>query len=283
VNTAQDLKRTSTPRALTEIPPFPAVAIKALQVISNEYGQLRELSELITTDAAISGQILRIANSVLFGGRVEISGILQAIHMLGVERVKGVVVTIAMKSYLGDSLEVPALRACWRHSLACAVFAEKLARVRMMEADFAYTAGLLHDVGRLALVAGYPGKYANFLANMETKPCDALQCERDLFGIDHCQAGLQLVSRWNLPVMFIPVILRHHEAAAAGEPAALSVVRISCRMADALGFNVVYPLEPRNYEEILSDLPMRERSLLPREPSELTHYIADKINSIESA
>jgi hypothetical protein len=118
---------------------------------------------------------------------------------------------------------------------------------------------------------------------METEPCDALQCERDLFGIDHCQAGIQLVSRWKLPVTFIPVISRHHEAATAGEPAVLSVVRISCGMADALGFNVVYPLRPRNYEEILGDLPVRERSLIPREPAELTSYIADKINSIESA
>jgi putative nucleotidyltransferase with HDIG domain len=270
-------------RALTEVPPFPAVAIKALQVMSGETAQLRELSDLISTDAAFSGEILRLANSALFGVRVEVSSILQAVHLLGLERVKGAVVTIAMKSYLGDSLEVPALPACWRHSLACAVIAEKLARLQLMEADVAYTAGLMHDIGRLALVAGYPGEYAKFLASTETGPCDALASERDLFGIDHCQAGLLLVSRWNLPRTFIAVTSRHHDAAAAGDPAVLTTVRHSCMMADALGFNVVHPLAPRSYEEILSDIPERERVQLPREPSELVQYVAGKINSIESA
>ena len=272
MTTTQTRNRTHMPRALTEVPPFPAVAIKALQVISNEYGQLRELSDLITTDAAISGEVLRMANSALFGGRLQINSILQAIHMLGLERLKGVVVTIAMKSYLADSLEVPALRACWRHSLACAIIAEQLARLNFIEADIAYTAGLMHDVGRLALVAGYPSEYADFLTNLKKEPCDALQRERDLFGIDHCQAGLLLVARWNLPRTFIAVTSRHHDAPAAGDPAVLSTVRYGCIMAAALGFSVVHPVQPRNFEEILSQLTERERSQLPFETFG-THFL----------
>ena len=208
---------------------------------------------------------------------------MQAIHVLGLERLKGVVATIAMKSYLGTSLEVPALRACWRHSLACAVLAEKLAGPTSLEADVAYTAGLLHDIGRLALVAGYPGEYANFLASTEMEPSDALQRERELFGIDHCQAGLLLVSRWKLPVAFISVTSRHHEAPVAGEPAVLTTVRRSCRMADALGFNVGYTVQLRKYDEISGELPELVRCRLPREPAELTQYIASKIDSIDSA
>src|ERR1700691_6065935 len=79
------------PGSLSEVPAFPAVAIKTLQVMSRERGELSELSELISTDAAMSGGILRMANSALFNIRMEISGVLQAIHLLGLERVKGVV------------------------------------------------------------------------------------------------------------------------------------------------------------------------------------------------
>ncbi len=268
---------------LTEVSAFPAVAVKALQAISRERGPLNELSELIASDAAISGGILRMANSALFSVRIEVRSVLQAIHMLGLERIKGVVVTIAMKTYLDGTLEIPALRACWRHSLACAVISEEFAKVGMMEGDVAYTAGLMHDVGRLALIATYPREYANFLARAENEPCDTLERERALFGVDHCQAGRLLVSRWSLPKMFLEVTSRHHEASAAGESSILSTVRRSCKMADTLGFSVVQSCRTRSYEEILQDLPERERSRLPHESSELSQHIASKINSIESA
>lgn len=268
---------------LAEVPVFSAVAVKTLQVVSKEFGQLQELSELIAADPAISSGILRMANSALFGARVEIRGILQAIHLLGLERVKGVVVTVAMTTYLGAWLEVPALRSCWRHSLACAVIAQELARISLMEADVAYTAGLMHDVGLLALVAGYPGEYADFLASAEQEPCDVLQRERDLFGIDHCQAGLLLVTCWNLPEIFRSVTARHHDPATAGEPRELSVVRLGCEIAEALGFNVARSIPSRSYEEIRNELPERERSRLPQEATELGHFIASRINSIECA
>jgi putative nucleotidyltransferase with HDIG domain len=276
-------EQTPMKRVMTEVPPFPAVAIKALQTISNKNSQIRELGELIAADAAFASEILRMANSALFGGRAEVSSILQAILLLGLERVKGVVATLAMKAYMGDALEIPALRACWRHSLACAVIAEELARLSLMEPDVAYTAGLMHDIGRLALVVAHPKKYADFLTTTEVDPYNALQRERDLFGVDHCEAGRELIIRWNLPKMFIAVTAQHHDPEADGEPAALWTVSHSCVIADALGFNVLHPIQPRKYENILMEFPERDRERFPRDPSELTLYIANKINSIECA
>jgi HD-like signal output (HDOD) protein len=279
----ENRKRPDLPRALTEVPPFPAVAVKALQVISNELGQLRELSELITADAAFSSEILRVVNSPLFGVNKEISSVLQAVVLLGLDRVKSVVVTVATRSYLNGSLDVPPLRACWHHSLACAVIAERLGRFNFIEPDIAYTAGLLHDIGRLGLIAAYPRKYADFLAGTEKDPCDAIERERDLFGIDHCQAGRLLAWHWKLPQIFVAITSKHHEAAVPGEPGVLTTVRQSCRMADVLGFNVVYPLLTKSYEQlIIEEFPERDRSRLPSDPTELALSIASKINSIES-
>jgi HD-like signal output (HDOD) protein len=270
------------PESLIEVPAFPVVAIKTLQVMSREREELSELSELISLDTAMSAGLLRLANSALFNIRIEISSVLQAIHMLGLERVKSVVVTVAMRAYLGQSIEVPVLRACWRHSLACAVVAEEFAKASLMEADSAYTAGLMHDVGRLGLIAAYPKEYSDFLIRAENEPCDAMAGERDLFGVDHCQAGQLLVTRWDLPKIFSEVTLRHHDPLIPGDPMILTVVRRSCRMADILGFGVVHPIHPISYEEILKDLPDRERNRFPKESSDLAQQIASKINSIES-
>lgn len=282
MTTTDEHEQKFKPGQFTDVPAFPVVAIKTLQAISREREALTELSLLISSDAAISAGILRMANSALFNIRIEITGVLQAIHMLGLERVKGVVLTVAMKSYLGEAIEVPELRACWRHSLACAVVAEEFAKASLMEADTVYTAGLMHDVGRLGLIAAYPREYADFLLKADDVPCDALAREREMFGVDHCQAGNLLVSRWSLPKIFSEVTLRHHDDPVLGESPIVSTVRRSCRMAETLGFGVVQPLHPFRYEDILENLPERERRQFPKESSDLMQRIAARINSIES-
>jgi putative nucleotidyltransferase with HDIG domain len=266
-----------------EIPPFPAIAIKALQLISKDYSRLTELSNLICSDAAFSAEMLRIVNSPFFGLRTEVKSVLQATLLLGLERVKGLVVTIGMRAYLGEALKVPALRACWRHSLACAMIAEDLTKKSLEEKDVAYTAGIIHDIGRFGLAVAYPERYASFLARTIDGPAAVLERERELFGINHCEAGRSLVLRWNLPKEFVRVTSEHHQRATDATFDLVAVVRASCMMADALGFEVVLPREPRNYKELLTELPERHRSLLSRDAEELSFRIAEKINSLESA
>jgi putative nucleotidyltransferase with HDIG domain len=281
VTESRHQQRSETPPPLTQIPPFPAVAIKALQIVSNDNARVIELSDLICTDAAFSSGILRIVNSPLYGIRKEVTGVLEATFLLGLERIKGLVLTIGTRAYLGDSLEVPAVRACWRHSLACAVIAEDLAGVIQVAGDVSYTAGLIHDIGRLALVVAHPNRYAKFLKSTEKKPCDVLQGERELFGIDHCEAGRSLILSWHLPKDFIAVTAQHHAPANNNKLDVLAIVRLSCMMADTLGFMAVHPLHPRSYEELLNELPEDQRNRLPVDPKELASQIAGKINSIE--
>jgi HD-like signal output (HDOD) protein len=276
-------QQTGVPLDSIEIPPFPAIAIKALQLISKDYSRLTELSNLICSDAAFSAEMLRIVNSPFFGLRTEVRSVLQATLLLGLERVKGLVVTIGMRAYLGDALKVPALRACWRHSLACAMIAEDLTKKSLEEKDVAYTAGIVHDIGRFGLAVAYPERYASFLARTIDGPSAVLERERELFGINHCEAGRSLVLRWNLPKEFIRVTSEHHQRATGGPFDLVAVIRASCMMADALGFEVVLPREPRNYKELLAELPESHRNLLSRDTEDLSFRIAEKINSLESA
>jgi putative nucleotidyltransferase with HDIG domain len=281
VTESQKLNQPGISISLVEIPPFPATAVKTLQVISNDAARMKEVSDLISTDPALSSEVLRVVNSPFFGVRTEVRGILQATLLLGLERIKGLVVTIGMKGYLGDSLNVPALRSCWRHSLACAVIAEELAASgSSREKDVAYTAGIIHDIGRLGLAVAYPEQYASLLSKAEEEPCDILARERELFGIDHCEAGRALVLRWNLPREFADVASKHHGSSTAGTFDLVAIIRTSCMMADALGFAVARPLRLRKYQEIHCDVPKANQ--LSIDPEELTFRIAEKINSIES-
>ena len=273
------------PQALKRIPPFPAVAIQLLRTAANEYARLRELSDLVRADAAFSSDILRTANSSLYGLRTEIDSILQATLLLGLERVKAIVVTTAMKNYVGGLLNADWMRACWRHNLACAVVAEDLSAGTLVEEDVAYTAGLMHDIGRLALGVGYSDQYGYFLANTANiaNAKLELECERTLFGMSHCEAGAAIASSWELPATIARVIARHHDPVAPREFDVLAIIRISCLVADALGFEAFHHHPPRSYAELREQLPEEDRKRLPSEPDGLTFHIASAINSIETA
>ena len=270
------------PLALRGIPPFPAVAIQLLRTASNEFARLRELSDLIRADAAFSGEILRTANSSLYGLRTNIDSILQATLLLGLERVKAIVVTAAMKNYLGHLLNADWMRACWRHNLACAVIASELAGGTLVEEDAAYTAGLMHDIGRLALGVAYGEQYGDFLLNPTNISENLLECERDLFGMDHCEAGSALASSWELPASITRVIARHHEQILSNEFDILAIVRLACQVADILGFEAFRNSQLPTYVELRAALPEKDRKHLPPEPTDLTLRIASAINAIET-
>jgi HD-like signal output (HDOD) protein len=269
------------PWALINLPPFPAVALKLLRLIDEDEVGIQKLTNLIRADVALSTEILTIANSALFAFRTEITSVLQAAVLLGLQRVKALAVTVGMRVYLTDSMKIPALLACWRHSLACALLAEELAIGNLMDKDSLYTAGLIHDIGRLALAVIQPAGYAHFLTNTEAYPCDVLKEERQLFGIDHCEAGRWLVEAWKLPRSFADVTAHHHAEPKNGEAEVVGLVRHACRLADTLGFAAARSLDTRTYQELLERLSPRERKQLPVDQDALALKIATKINAME--
>src|SRR5271157_1981896 len=190
------------------IRPFPAIALKALRLMSGTDTSLLELCNLIRSDPAFSTAILRIANSPLVAFSKNITSVVQASMLLGFQRLRSVVITVGLKAYLKDSF-TPLMRACWHHSVACAIIAERSAKCRFLDKDFAYTAGILHDIGRVALAAVMPAAYARVIERGADRPLDLLASERELCGIDHCQAGRSLAISWNLPEAFLEIAACH--------------------------------------------------------------------------
>ncbi len=275
----QTAERAQLPSVLNDLPPFPIVAIKALQLVSNEKAPMRELSELVRTDAALSGEILRIANSALYGLRIEVESALTAMVLLGLDRIKSIVVTSALRHYIGRSIEAPWMRICWRHSLATALLAKELAKGTSTSEEVAYTAGILHDIGRLALAMAFPTRYSEFILNPEPTSLELLEAERELFGIDHCEAGEMLMARWNLPESLVIAASQHHDLPRGEDPNVLTLVRYGCRFADVLGFEVARSNRRTTYDDLIAELP--SPSKLPIDQQEISFRIASKINSIE--
>lgn len=282
MTTSAKARLAGVPWELLTLPAFPSVSAKALQLLSGSETRLLELYQVICSDPSFSSEVLRVANSPLYPLPSAISNVTQAAMLLGFDRLKSVAVTIGIRSYLKDVLTVPALRACWRHSLACALIAEEAASATPMRNDDAYTAGILHDLGRLALAAIYPKAYAELLQSIEDQPRDILQCERDLFGVDHCEAGCCLVSAWKLPEKLVAVTSHHHDDMKGRmEFDLVSMVHYGCRFADVLGFYAARPDHSREYEELLQELPPGQRRMFTFDPHAMAQTIASRIDALD--
>jgi putative nucleotidyltransferase with HDIG domain len=261
------------------------VAIRVLQLANNEKVRLTQLSELISSDAAFASEVLTVANSLLYAPRFPSNSVLQAISVLGSDHLQGMCMTVGMRAYLGRSLSDAAMGALWRHSLACAVIAERLAGARSVSKDGAYTSGILHDVGRFALAVIRPKEYTDLLGKHEGTAASILEGEAELFGFNHCQVGRKLIVDWKLSPEFNSIVAEHHsprDPDGSGSWNMSELVKVSCRLADCAGFPAFPGCAVSLYEELLDLLPPMERNQLPRELEALQEDVSARIHGVES-
>ena len=269
--------------AYLRLPPFPQVALQLLQMANNENVQLHQLSNLISSDPAFASEVLTIANSLLYAPRFPASSVLQAIAVLGANNLQGLCLTVGVRAYMGKTLQQPAMRAIWRHNLACALIADQLASVGFMDRDIAYTSGVMHDIGRLALAVIRPKEYSLLLGSHSGPPASILEAEREIFGWDHCEAGRQLIIDWKLPAEFEAIVAEHHAPRQKdGSWNMADLINVSCRMADTAGFPAFPGCEATPFPDLLEELPARERRLFHTEIEPLTQEIARKIDAVEA-
>jgi HD-like signal output (HDOD) protein len=258
------------------------VAVRVLQLTNNENVQMHELSDLVSSDPVFAGEVLTLANSVLYAPRYPSSSIFQAIVVLGATTLQGMCITVGARAYLGRSMSQPAMRGLWRHNLACAIIARQLASAGFRDGDTAYTSGIMHDLGRMALAAIQPKAYAHLLGTHCGTPESILEQERQLFGWDHCETGQRLIADWNLPSEFDVIVAGHHNATEkAGSWDMAELLKISCRMADVIGFPAFPGCEATAYEELREEMPAREQGLFTVSQEELAAEVANSIQELD--
>jgi putative nucleotidyltransferase with HDIG domain len=141
------------------------------------------------------------------------------------------------------------------HSLVTASIAEEVSRVSGIARDSAYTAGLLHNLGTLGLMSAYPDEYSRMLEVSNDFGFDLLQTELDLFEIDHCTAGAYLAQDWDFPEELSTAIAAHHDEPYSRVCSLDSLVQVSWRLADTLGYAAFSPKKAWSWEELLEFVP----------------------------
>ena len=178
---------------------------------------------------------------------------------MGMERVKSMATFVAVNNMVRSSVRALALRKVWVHSVVTALVASESARLLRLDSDSAYTAGLLHNLGALGLMSAYPDEYSRMLEVSDDFGFDLLTTERDLFEIDHCEAGSLFAKDWHFPGELQLAIATHHEEPVPNGATIDNLIRISWRFTDALGYAAFSPSRAWEIEEL--------QELLPNVPS----------------
>src|SRR5690606_12472128 len=124
----------------------------------------------------------------------------------------------AVRGMIGGALGLPELRRCWGHCVAVAIVAEACADAYDVPRGRAYSAGLLHDLGMLALLTLYPAEYQQLLLLADRDDRDLRRSEREVFGQDHEMVGGELVGRIGLPTELRPILSNHHDCDDLAQP-----------------------------------------------------------------
>lgn len=215
---------------LKRLPAFSPVAVRLMAMMADEDVSFKEVAKVISIDPALSGETLRMANSGLFGRRQPVHSVLHAIAMVGLHRLTRIAVTAALWRGIPNRTS-PFMKAWWRHSVAAALIAEHSA---VLPIDHAYTAGLLHGVGQLALIEHAGQEYVQLVNDAVSQGLSLEEAERSAYGTDHAELAGLILEAWALPQTVRVAVALHHWPNAGGN--LTEAVQIGCTVAEHIGF-----------------------------------------------
>ncbi len=197
----------------TNLPILPSVVTEILTLMDNPNASGKDYERVMLQDAALASKILRAANSSYYGGSGNITTLQRAVSQLGANAIRSICLTVSFQSALpvkelGNKFNV---KNFWQHSLAVACGAKILACLRHDHlAEEAYIAGLMHDIGKLALCLYLPEEAAQIYDMMDKKKISQYEAEDEYLEVTHQEMGLLAAQSWSLPEIYHGPIAHHH-------------------------------------------------------------------------
>ena len=191
---------------------LPAVAMKVVDLTSQPLIDTTALRECIEKDPALTVRLLRVVNSSLFGLSGEVDNLSQAITLLGTKPLKLLVLGFSLPDGMLSGLEADVLGRYWRHALIKAVAARQISEQFLgAPGDDAFLAGLLQEIGILALIQDLGEPYVQFLEGVTREGADIASLEMSTLGFDHAILSARLLAHWGLPQSLVDAVASPHD------------------------------------------------------------------------
>lgn len=248
---AQTALRNQTLRSLDRLPVFSPVLQRLMATLAREDASYAELAGLVEKDAVVTSNVLAIVNSAAYGVRGRVSAVGHAIALMGMGKLRNIVLGLSMSRFW-NKMPLPSGWSNARfnqHAVAVGMLSDLLMQqVPVAHPEGAFTAGLLHDLGKLIFAVGVPEAYAEADRLAEATGRPRPECEQELLGITHAELSALALQKWNFPEPIRCGVALHHEAETAREvgkaPAGTLTLAETVAAADRVAHQLGLVVEP---------------------------------------
>jgi len=201
-------------QAVNDLPSLPQVVLRVMELTEDPNSTAQDINQELAQDQGLTARVLKLANSAFYGFPRRISSVTDATILLGFKTIRSIVLAASVNEILAQEMEGYALEygELWKHSQCSAMTARLIAkRVKYSSLDVAYTAALLHDIGKVVLNNSMKESYHEVLDMVLSNHITFLQAEDSILGFNHAVVGAKIAEKWNLPLELVEAIAYHHD------------------------------------------------------------------------
>jgi putative nucleotidyltransferase with HDIG domain len=200
---------------LDHLPSPPKVYFRVLETLESPACSAQDIGEIIATDPALTAKLLQLVNSAFFGYATSVTSPAEAVQVLGVGTIRSLVLSVHLFSAFDEkALPDLSVEQVWQHSLETGLSARDFIQMEtgsLQEAEIAFTAGLLHDIGKLILATNLPMPYRQVLQQARESQTPLSTVEDRTFQAGHAEVGAYLLGLWGLPTPLVETVALHHQ------------------------------------------------------------------------
>jgi len=238
--------------SIDTLPTIPGVLKKLLKLVGDQKVSLNDIGHFVSSDPVLTTKVLKMVNSPVYGFPGRISSVSQAVLLLGLNVVKGLLLGVSVFELMQKSMV-----GLWEHSVGCSIVARLIARKKgLKEPEEVSVAGLLHDIGKVIMTLQFSEEYAEAVKSAENRGVLILEAEREVFSVTHANTGAWMTKKWRFPGNLTEAIEYHHKPHLSKQALVeTSIVHLSDVLIRARGFgfagdNRVPAVNPAAWESL---------------------------------
>lgn len=224
----------------TELATFPDIYFRIKEILDSPTSSAADIARVVSTDVGLSAKLLRLVNSPFYGFADTIDSIAHAVSLVGIKEISTLALGISTINFFKDiPPELMDMKTFWRHSLSCGILSRLIAMCAKkkdpsIEPDRLFTAGLLHDVGRLIIFKKQPYASVQALLYARENMIPLVDAEAEVLGFDHTEVANLLLTGWNFPKAITTAIVNHHDPQSAASPKEAAIIQIADNLTNAV-------------------------------------------------
>ncbi|MBF0507961.1 MAG: HDOD domain-containing protein [Deltaproteobacteria bacterium] len=266
-----------------DLPAVPQTVSRVLAAVANDFSDVQQLEEIIKSDQSLSSKILRMANSAFYGLTHTVSTVREAIMMLGYGEVKHLALDVSLIGFFGRPKELKGfdINGLWLHSFAVGSAARIIADfIRGLNPEEAFTAGILHDVGKMIFLLAEKDDFLSVIEYADTHRVSFSVAEQEVCGLGHSFIGGILARRWYFPEYLVSCIEYHHRPDLAGIYTPMAAV---VALADAVAYKLAIGAAGAPVTDIPDAVLLNQVGLKKQAMKEIMHQMEKQKARVEES